>query len=402
MVPDIRAAYNKSFTADKYTEFLADLDSMFNYHIPFRVAESPVFVDKAFTNQLLAAADEIVDFIVQPGFKALTDPSIPPHLNVPRETDHSHFLALDFAVCKDENGEYIPQLIELQGFPSLFGWEETLAAYYRKHFAVPANYQPYFTADRAEYYRQLAGIITGDCDPENVVLLEIDPMKQNTAIDFMITAHLTHIKVMHIGDVMRRGYNLFYKNDNGVDVPIKCIYNRIIFDEFEQRTDLFGQCAYNLVEEVDATWAGHPNWFFRISKYIMPLLRSRYVPACTLLKDYHGQYPSDLENYVLKPLFSFSGGGVVFNCTLADIEAVSVLEHHMWMLQRKVQYEACVKTTDEGYAKPELRLLYFWPDGASRPHPVLNLARLSRGEMIGVKYNKDKTWVGGSVALFER
>jgi hypothetical protein len=146
-------------------------------------------------------------------------------------------------------------------------------------------------------------------------------------------------------------------------------------------------------------WAGHPNWFFYISKYTMPFLKGAAVPDCKLL-DAYGTLPQDLENYVLKPLFSFSGSGVIFHVTLQDIERIPDQERKNYMLQRKVHYEPVIQAPD-GLVKAEVRLLYLWEDGAARPELVTNLARLSRGEMIGVKYNKDKTWVGGTVCFFE-
>ncbi|HAK12187.1 MAG TPA: hypothetical protein DCO78_09650, partial [Chitinophagaceae bacterium] len=71
-----------------------------------------------------------------------------------------------------------------------------------------------------------------------------------------------------------------------------------------------------------------------------------------------------------------------------------------WILQRKVQYADIIPTPDIP-AKAEIRIFYFWKPGADRPIPVNNLARLSKGKMIGVRYNQDKTWVGGSLAYFE-
>ena len=53
-------------------------------------------------------------------------------------------------------------------------------------------------------------------------------------------------------------------------------------------------------------------------------------------------------------------------------------------------------------AKAEIRIFYTWKDGDLRPGPANNLARLSKGKMIGVRYNKDKDWVGGSYCLFEK
>ncbi len=65
-----------------------------------------------------------------------------------------------------------------------------------------------------------------------------------------------------------------------------------------------------------------------------------------------------------------------------------------------MQYADVLKTPDGG-AKVEIRMMYMWQEGAARPVLAVNLARISKGKMIGVRYNKDKEWVGGSVAYFE-
>lgn len=395
MIATFRQEYNRFFTTDRYERFILDLDQRFNHHITFRVAETPIFVDRKFREKLTQASDEIIDFLVRKDLKQITDPAIPAHLNVPNETDHTLFLALDFAVVL-EDGELEPRLIELQGFPSLFGWQEVLSQKYREHFKVPDNFQSHFGLASAEYLAWIRRVLLNGHHPENVILLEIEPMKQNTAVDFLATREFTGIEPVHLGDVKREGRKLFYQS-NGKKTEIKRIYNRVIFDELVKRTDL--QLSFNLVDDVDVEWAGHPNWFFRISKFLMPLIKSKYIPECRLLSEY-AVFPMDLENYVLKPLFSFSGSGVIFNVTKSDLQSIPVNEYNQFMLQRKVQYHPVIQAPD-GMVKLEIRLLFLWENGKPRPQAATNLARLSRGEMIGVKYNKDKTWVGGSVCFFE-
>lgn len=396
MISEIRSAFNRQFSPEKYQALLEDCYSAYHYKIPFRIAESPVFVDRAFKNKLLKASDQIIDFLVQPDYKSLTERSIPSSLFVPNETKQSLFLALDFAVVKDINGALSPQLIELQGFPSLFGWQDFISNQYRKHYAIPSGLAPHFGFGSHAYQQKLKEILLGNVPAENTVLLEIEPLKQNTAIDFLITQNITGITPLHIGDVKRSGRELFYIKD-GRQIPIHRIYNRVIFDELLKRTDL--KLEFNLTEDVEVQWAGHPNWFFRISKFTMPFLKNEFVPECKFLSEYN-QWPSDLENYVLKPLFSFSGAGVIFHVTRQDLEAIPETEYSNYLLQRKVNYEPVVQAPD-GKVKIEIRLLFVWEEGQPRPVPVTNLARFSRGEMIGVKFNKDKTWVGGSVCFFE-
>ena len=130
MISAVRSAYNKLFSESKYQAFIADLDRLYHHKITFRVAETPVFVGKEFKNELIQASNEIIEFLVREDIKKLTEQAIPPHLKVPNETNHSLFLALDFAVVND-NGAPSPRLIEMQGFPSIFGWQDVLSQKYR-------------------------------------------------------------------------------------------------------------------------------------------------------------------------------------------------------------------------------------------------------------------------------
>ncbi len=396
MIASVRKEFNASFSSVKYENFLTDLNHTFNYKIPFRVVESPVFVDKEFKYKLIDASNQIIDFLVLDDFKKLTERSIPKNQIVPNETNNTLFLALDFAVVKDEHGNLQPRLIEMQGFPSLFGWQDFLALKFKEHFYCPAGFDCHFDLTTEQYQSKLKKVLLNGYDPENVILLEIDPLKQNTAIDFIITEKITGISPVHIGDIKREGRKLFYQR-NGKKIPINRIYNRVIFDELIKRTDL--KLEFNLTENVDVEWAGHPNWFFRISKYTMPFVKSHYIPECKFLYEYNS-WPADLENFVLKPLFSFSGSGVIFHIKKEDLDSIPEDERENFLLQRKIQYEPVIQSPD-GNVKTEIRLLFLWEHNQPRPTPVINLARLSRGEMIGVKFNKDKTWVGGSVCFFE-
>jgi hypothetical protein len=396
MITAIRKEFNNSFSEKKYAKFLADLNQTVNHPITFRVAESPIFVDKEFKRKLIDASNQIIDFLVRDDFKKLTEKSIPEKLKVPNETSHTLFLALDFAVVRDDHGGLQPQLIEIQGFPSLFGWQDFLASKFKEHFYCPPGFNNHFGLNQSQYQSKLKNILLNGHDPENVILLEIDPLKQNTAIDFIITEKITGIAPVHIGDVRREGKDLYYEK-KGKKTAIKRIYNRVIFDELVKRTDL--KPEFSLTEDAAVEWAGHPNWFFRISKYTMPLIKSPFIPECRFLSEYKS-FPHDLENYVLKPLFSFSGSGVIFHVRESDLNVIPDHERENYLLQRKVRYEPVIQAPD-GKVKAEIRLLFLWDDGQPRPTLVTNLARLSRGEMIGVKFNKDKTWVGGSVCFFE-
>lgn len=398
MVPAIRKQFNEEFTPEKYEAFLHELHNVHKGAIEFRVAETAVFVPKYFTNKLLDACESIVDIIVDPNFKKLTEQAIPDNLKVPGENDHSHFIAFDFGICINEDGNYEPQLIEMQGFPSLFAYEVLIDDVFRHHFDVPSNYSAYLGGyDRETYIRELREVILGDHRPENVILLEILPHQQKTRIDFYCTKDYTGIEPVCLTELIQEGKDLYYLKD-GKKTPIKRIYNRIIFDDLQQQSAEIQDKGKLLFEELNVEWIPHPSWFYRISKYTLPFIRHPYVPQ-TFFLDQIKQLPTDLENYVLKPLFSFAGQGVVIDVTNADIEAIK--DPANWILQRKVKYADVIETPDVP-AKAEIRIFYFWKDGQSRPVPVNNLARLSKGKMIGVRYNKDKEWVGGSYCLFEK
>jgi hypothetical protein len=398
MVPSIRKQFNENFTREKYDTFLADLNSKHPGALQFRIAETPVFVDKAFTNKILSACESIVDVITGYNFKTLTSHAIPANVRVPNENEHSHFIAFDFGICENENGELEPQLIEMQGFPTLFAYEIYVDLITRKHFDIPANYSAYLGGFEEDTYIQLLkDILLGSHQPENVVLLEILPHQQKTSIDFYCTTDYTAIPVVCLTELIQEGKKLYYEKD-GKKIEIKRIYNRIIFDDLQQQSEAIQEKGKLLLEDLDVEWVPHPNWFYRISKYTLPYINNPFVPKTMFLNEIE-ELPTDLENYVLKPLFSFAGQGVVIDVTLADIEKIEDQEN--WILQRKVKYADVIVTPDIP-AKAEIRIFYFWKDGEARPVPTNNLARLSKGKMIGVRYNQDKEWVGGSLAYFEK
>jgi hypothetical protein len=399
MQSTIRQTYNRSFSKEKYQYFLDEMNKSLRQPIEFRVAETPVFVPKALKEKLINTCEGIINVIVQDDFKDKTSKAIPEYQNVPNENNHTSFLAIDFAVCQGEKGEYNPQLIELQGFPSLFGFQYLLSENYQKHFPIPEEYDFLFNCpDRIAYVEALRKLIVGDKKVENVILLEIYPDTQKTRVDFDITEKLIGVKAICLTKIIKKGKKLFYLND-GIKTPIHRIYNRLIFDDLTNFSDL--KTDFNFTDDVDVEWVGHPNWFFRISKFMMPFLNNNnYVPECQFLSDYLGKYPENLSDYVLKPLFSFAGSGVIINILPTDLEKIQDPENYI--LQKKVKYEPVIKTVDGSKVKCEIRMLYIWQNDEPRPTLLTNLARLSRGEMIGVRYNKDYDWVGGSVCFMEK
>ena len=398
MQSTIRQTYNRSFSQEKYQYFLDEMNKSLPKPIGFRVAETPVFVPKSLKDKLIETCESIIDVIVQEDFKEKTAAAIPPNQNVPNENNHTSFLAIDFAVCQDKSNEFIPQLIELQGFPSLFGFQYLLSESYQKHFPIPDNYDFQFTyADRESYIEALKKLIIGDEKVENVIILEIYPDVQKTRVDFDVTEKLIGVKAVCLTKIIKEGRKLFYLN-GAVKTVINRIYNRLIFDDLTNFPDL--KTEFQLTDDVEVEWIGHPNWFFRISKYMMPFINNKYVPECRFLSDYQGNFPENLSDYVLKPLFSFAGTGVIINILPEDLSKIT--DPQNYILQKKVIYEPVIKTTGGSKVKCEIRMLYIWQKDEPRPILLTNLARLSRGEMIGVRYNKDFDWVGGSICFMEK
>ncbi len=399
MVPALRKAFNEAFTKQQYEAFLKDLNSLHPGAIEFRIAETPVFVPKDFGKKVIDACEAIVDVIVDPDFKKLTDRAIPKSDNVPNENAHTHFIALDFGVCINEQGSVEPQLIEMQGFPTLFAFQVYYPDLLRNYFSVPDNYSQYLNGYTKEtYLKDLKDVIVGNLPAENVILLEIKPHEQKTRIDFYCTQDYLDIQPVCITDLIQEGKKLFYINEQtGKKTEVKRIYNRIIFDDLYAQKEKLGNFV-DITQDLDVEWIPHPNWFYRISKYTMPFIHHPFVPKTFFLNEIK-QIPPDLENYVLKPLFSFAGQGVVIDVKQSDLD--SIKDPQNWILQQKVKYADIIETPDIP-AKVEIRMMYIWKDADTRPRLAINLSRMSKGKMIGVRYNKDKEWVGGNVCYFEK
>ncbi len=394
MHPELRSRFNAAFNNASYQEVLRVANETERWPVDFRISESPLFLTPEFTSEIAEAAHEIVAELHTPEFARHAATAIPPGLDVPNETAHPAFLQVDFAIC-EHNGRLTPRLIELQGFPSLYGFQILLLHAMRHGYpAIPADLVPFFSGyDEHSYVALLREVIVGDSDPENVVLLEIEPEKQNTRIDFACTETLLGIPTVSLTEVSRRGDQLFYSRD-GYDVRIERIYNRVIFDELLRRPDLsFG---FSFQHEIDAKWIGHPNWYFRISKHSLPFLKTEHTSRAFFADEFPGE--ESLDNFVLKPLYSFAGLGVDLLSTPEKLHALS--DAHAWILQEKVNYADFVPTPEGPRSKAEVRMMFIWPE---RGEPILvnNLVRMSQGAMMGVKFNKNKTWVGSSIALHQ-
>jgi hypothetical protein len=393
--PELRQRFNADFTPEKYAALLRCINTATKWPADFRISETPIFLTREFTDEAVFAANQIAAQTLTPKFKEHSASAIPPGLAVPNESKHPEFLIVDLAVC-EEGGRLTPRLIEMQAFPSLYGFQFMLLGCMRKAYpAIPPNWTSAFGGIRDEQYIEiLRRTILGQAKPENVILLEIEPEKQKTRIDFAATEALLGIQSVCVTRIKKRGRQLFYDR-NGSETPVERIYNRVIFDELERRPDL--KLDFSFQDELEVTWVAHPNWYYKISKHSLPFIKTAHTsPAFFADELPQGE---TVDNYVLKPLYSFAGLGVDMDPTGEKIAALPDL--HQWILQKKVEYASFVSTVEGLKSKAELRMMFVWSE---RGEPVLvnNLVRMSQGKMMGVNFNKDKTWVGSSIALHER
>jgi len=395
MDADLRERFNADFTSDKYAALVRCVNETEKWPADFRISETPIFLTRDFTDEVMRAANAIVALTRTPEFERHAAPAVPKGLQVPNESAHPNFLVVDFAICEEGN-RLVPRLIELQAFPSLFGFQLLLLGCIRKAYpAIPRNWTSSFGGIKDEaYLHLLRRTIIADSSPENVVLLEIEPEKQKTRIDFAATETLLGICPVCVTKIKKRGRQLFYDRD-GREVRIERIYNRVIFDELTQRPDL--NLPFRFQEDLDVTWVGHPNWYFRISKHSLPFLETEHTSPAFFADEF--PVNEKVDNYVLKPLYSFAGHGVEMEPTCEKIAALK--NPHEWILQRKVDYAPFVATINGQKSKAEIRMMFVWPDNDRDPTLVNNLVRMSQGKMMGVDFNVEKTWVGASIALHE-
>jgi hypothetical protein len=390
-----RQLFNSQFTPATYERYVRELSRRLDSTFEFRLAETPLFLPDDFKQKATDSARAIVEQLSDPALIERMKAAIPERWNTPGMDALPNLAQVDFAVVR-ENGTLVPKLIELQGFPSLTSlqvvqrdvWKETLAEMDGLDVAWSCWYSGY---DREAFLDLARRTIVGVHDPAEVILMDLDPPRQKTWPDFAATKLLFGVDPVDPTTLVRRGRQLFRTDGT----PVRRIYNRVVFDELIQKGM---QLPFDYREELDVEWAPHPNWYWVWSKYSLPFLRHPSVPRATFVSDLE-RIPDDLSGYVLKPLFSFAGGGVNIEPTRADIDAIPASERHAWCLQEKIEYEPALQAADGGGVKMEIRLMFLRPDDEPKPILAQNLVRLSRGKMLGVDFNKQFTWVGSSVAL---
>ncbi len=382
MIPDLRRRFNERFTAARYADFLKRLEEGSGTPVQFRNCETPVFLPRGLAVRMAQEGAELIRQLMDSAeYRAASEQTIPEQFRVPAEDAHPLFLQVDFGLTADLE----PKLVEIQGFPSLYTYQPFLSEVYKDAYDLPAEWTGFLPGTDADSYnRLLRQAICGGHDPEGVVLLEIDPYHQKTLADFLLTRKLFGIRIADITQVEKHGRKLYYEG-----VPIERIYNRAIVDELERRGV---QPGFDFRDELDVEWAGHPNWYFRISKFSLPYLNHPSVPKTWFL-DQLEQWPSDLENWVLKPLYSFAGLGVRVGPTRSELDRIA--KRSQFILQERVDFAPLIETP-HGPTKAEFRIMYLWVDEL---RPVTTIVRMGRGKMMGVDHNRDLEWVGGSVAF---
>lgn len=394
----LRKEFNGLFSESRYQKHLHLLQEKYPNSIGFRLSETPVFLSRALKNELLRAGDSIIHQFISDNLKPILKKAIPKNYFVPGNDEHPHIISIDFGLCWNEKQTNItPKLIELQAFPSLFAYQLALGLSFKEIYPEILSELDFFLDELTPetYIQKLRKTIIGEHDPTNVVLLEIYPEKQKTLIDFLFTKEFLGIETVCYSKIIKEGKNLFYIKDDK-KIPIKRIYNRVIFDELEKLENF--SPPFSFQEELNVEWMPHPNWFFKVSKYLLPYLKDSSVPKAFFAHEFPAS--EILGDYVLKPLYSFAGQGVVLHPKYEDISLLVQPENYI--LQRKVQYANFIEDIYGDKAKAEIRLLYVWPEDEPHPTPMINLVRMSKSEMINVAHNKTAIWTGSSIAFFEK
>jgi hypothetical protein len=392
VIPELRWRFNRHWTPELYAEFVRRLDETCQTHVGFRCSETPVFLPPDLLARMIRYGRELyAQLASNPEYRAASNAAIPAQFNVPNEAEHPLFVQADFGLVRERDGTLEPKLVEIQGFPSVYAFQAALAdqyqAVYELNETVGAELTTFLGGLTFETFSDhLRRAICGIHAPEQVVLLEIEPYTQKTLADFLLTREMLGIQIACITEVKKRGRKLYLG-----DVEIKRIYNRVIVDELIRKNI---QADFRFTDDLDIEWAGHPNWFFRLSKFSLPWFRHVSVPETWFLSDVKN-LPDHLDHYVLKPLYSFAGLGVKIGPTREEIAAIPESRRGEFILQRKMDFVATVDTPS-GLTKVETRIMYIW-DGELKP--ITTVIRTGRGKMMGVDFNKDLDWVGASAGF---
>jgi hypothetical protein len=392
MIPALRQPFNANFTPQKYQTLLQLMEERSGVPIKFRLCETPCFFPKPLLDQISQYGKDLVQQLNGLEYRKASFGAIPSDFNVPNEAPHPMFIQVDFGLVRDAHGNLLPKLVELQGFPSLYAYQAMLSQVYMEVYGLDANLKYLLGGlNWDDYKKLLRRAIVGDHDPQNVILMEIDPLHQKTLPDFLLTEKLLGIKTVAITDIRKVGEFLFYES-GGQRIPIHRIYNRAIVDELVRKNL---KLPFKFTDPLEVEWAGHPNWYFRMSKFSLPYLKHECVPQSWFL-DRVKQVPDDLDHYILKPLFSFAGLGVMINPRKQDLAEIPQEKRSQYILQERMNFEPLIETP-HGPTKAEVRIMYIWLDELL---PVMTIIRMGRGLMMGVDHNRNLEWVGASSGLY--
>jgi hypothetical protein len=429
VISDLRNRFNRDFRPESYRLLLSRLDERAGTKVEFRVAETPVFLPLPMLKTMASAGIALTErLLAWPEYLEGARKSIPEGFLVAGQPEdlgksHPNFLTADFALVATAEGGLAPRLVEIQAFPSVFAYQAMLSEEYTKVYGLSESLGVFLGGlDREGFWDLFRETVLGKHAPENVVLTEVDPLHQKTLPDCLLTAERLGIAVVDIANLVPVGRKLHYRDAGGQLVPIHRIYNRAIADEMMARKV---ELPFRLTDAWDVEWAGHPNWYFLISKYSVPWLclpnadgsaADAVVPPAVFLDDFLAGDGFDrlrkagvplpegsdgdmaYEELLLKPLFSFAGKGIQFGPTRAELEAIPEAERGNYLLQQKMRFEPTIQTP-HGLTQAEIRILYLWPDGGTLT-PATSLVRLGRGKMMGVDHNRNQEWVGASAAFW--
>lgn len=391
MIQSLRSRFNASWTESQYAEFLRLLQRRVRGSIDFPISETPCFFPQSLMRDLAAAGEELTRQAMTGEAAAAAAAVVPERFNGPNQGTVPLCVQVDFGLVRGQDGTLEPKLVELQAFPSLYGFQIALADGYREGFSLSSDLDSYLgDLSGADYHALVRNVIVGDHDPANVVLMEIEPAKQKTRPDFAMTEQHWGVRAIDTSEVIRDGRRLLYCRD-GKDTPISRIYNRVIPDELERKQIAL---PFDYRDALDVEWVGHPAWYFRISKFSIPWLRHPTVPRTWFLHEIN-ELPDARERLLLKPLFSFAGGGIVFEPSDEQLAAIPEDQRRHYILQERLTFEPVIETP-HGPTQAEIRIMYVW---VNRLRAVLPLVRMGRGKMMGVDHNKGLRWVGASAAL---
>jgi hypothetical protein len=400
VLPELRQAFNRDYRPERYQALLEDCARQARAPLEFRISETPCFFPRSLMQRIANTGAELTHHLLgDAAFLRASEEAVPERFRVPHCPAHPHFMTADFGLVREDDGSLAPRLVELQAFPSIFGFQSVLFDSYARIFNLPGNLDHFLDGnDDASYWALLRRVIVGNHAPESVVLLETEPEAQKTLPDFHVHEDRLGIRTVDIAKLKREGRHVLYRNGTR-DVPIERIYNRAIVDELERKGVAL---PFDYRDDLDVEWAGHPNWYFRISKFAIPWLHHPAVPPAIFLNEwYDGKgrdlLPEDREQWVFKPLYSFAGKGVQFGSTDAELASIPEDQRHNFLLQQRVRFEPVIDTP-HGLTQAEVRIMYVWPDGESL-QPVISLIRMGRGKMMGVDHNRKQEWVGASAGF---